>query len=589
MKRSNRTLFLLATLFFFHLPLAAQSTYFTHTIAKGETVYAIARIYGVSPQEILALNPDAQNGIQTGTQLRIPQKQAGQQGKRFHTIAAGETLYRITQLYKVSATDICNANPGLSAENFQAGKVIVIPATTAVPAATVATPKPADRTDSRPQGLANSNCREMHKVARKETIAGIARQYGISERELMTANPEMKQPGYKLKKGTFVCIPYPRPVQKPEPPAPSNAELFPAKATAAPMARIRMGVILPLKEKNNRGAKMVEFYQGLLLAVDSVKNEGTSIDIHTFDSGSSLADMQKLLTNPSLASLDIIFGPLHTNQLTPLSRFCKEHKIKLMVPFTVHSDEFYSNPYIYAINMTKSDMYDAVNESALTRFANYNHVIIDAQDNDTDGQHFVSGMQKALSGKGINTRTLPLQADDAALIQALNPFRNNLLIPNSSSIKTLNLLFPKLKRIAKEHPEYRISLLGSPEWQTYTASQLTNFYAFNTYVITSFYRNPLNAQTGRFEKKFQYWFKKPLLNAFPRFGMLGFDAGYYFLHGMARYGASFNDRMPGLKVNPYQHAFRFQRVSNWSGFINRKIQLIHYTPEQTIELIDVQP
>lgn len=589
MKRSNRTLFLLAALLFSHLHLAAQSPYFTHTIAKGETVYSIARIYGVGPKEILELNPEAQAGIQAGAQLRIPQKQAGQKNKRFHTIAAGETLYRITQIYKVSATDICSANPGLSAENFQAGKVIVIPEATAAPAVTEPASQPAARTDERPRGLANSNCREMHKVARKETIVGIARQYGISEEELITANPEMAQRGYKLKKGTFVCIPYARPAQKPTPATPSNAELFPAKAKATPMARIRMGVILPLKEKSNRGAKMVEFYQGLLLAADSVRNEGTSVDIHAFDSGSSLADMQKLVANPALASLDVIFGPLYTNQLTTLSRFCKEHKIKLVVPFTVQSDEFYSNPYIYAVNMTKSDMYSSVNELAPTRFANYNHVIIDAQEDDADCQAFVSGMQKALGTKGITTRTLSLQADDAALEQALNPFRDNLLIPNSSSIKTLNQLFPRLNKFIKEHPEYRISLLGSPEWQTYTTSQLTNFYAFNTYVITSFYRNPLNSQTGLFEKKFRYWFRKPMMNAFPRFGMLGFDAGYYFLHGMARYGASFNDQMPALKVNPYQHTFRFQRASNWSGFINRKIQLIHYTPDQTIELIDVQP
>ena len=43
--------------------------------------------------------------------------------------------------------------------------------------------------------------REMHKVKKKETIFGIARDYGLTVDQLMKANPEMSQPGYELKKG----------------------------------------------------------------------------------------------------------------------------------------------------------------------------------------------------------------------------------------------------------------------------------------------------------------------------------------------------------------------------------------------------
>ena len=46
----------------------------------------------------------------------------------FHTIQSGETLYKLTQRYGVTAQRICQANPGLSAENFRIGQVIVIPA-----------------------------------------------------------------------------------------------------------------------------------------------------------------------------------------------------------------------------------------------------------------------------------------------------------------------------------------------------------------------------------------------------------------------------------------------------------------------------
>ena len=46
----------------------------------------------------------------------------------------------------------------------------------------------------------------MHKVKRKETVFSVSREYGISEQELIAANPELKK---GMKKGQYLCIPYP--------------------------------------------------------------------------------------------------------------------------------------------------------------------------------------------------------------------------------------------------------------------------------------------------------------------------------------------------------------------------------------------
>ena len=54
----------------------------------------------------------------------------------------------------------------------------------------------------------DESIRGLHKVKRKETIFGISRMYDLSIDELIEANPEMKEPGYELKKGTMLKIPY---------------------------------------------------------------------------------------------------------------------------------------------------------------------------------------------------------------------------------------------------------------------------------------------------------------------------------------------------------------------------------------------
>lgn len=43
-----------------------------HKVKKGETLFGISRQYGVNPDDIVALNPQAMSGVKTGATLRIP-------------------------------------------------------------------------------------------------------------------------------------------------------------------------------------------------------------------------------------------------------------------------------------------------------------------------------------------------------------------------------------------------------------------------------------------------------------------------------------------------------------------------------------
>jgi LysM repeat protein len=57
------------------LPTATSSSE-THVVQQGETLYRIAKLYGVSPQELSDLNKIGSAGIKVGQELKIPQKAA---------------------------------------------------------------------------------------------------------------------------------------------------------------------------------------------------------------------------------------------------------------------------------------------------------------------------------------------------------------------------------------------------------------------------------------------------------------------------------------------------------------------------------
>ena len=272
-------------------------------------------------------------------------------------------------------------------------------------------------------------------------------------------------------------------------------------------------------------------------------------------------------------------------QIAPLSKFCQQHHIKLVVPFSSLGDNVYENPYYYAINPPKSYQFAETSRLTTELFGKDNVIFLEGTENDKDAAAFIDATRKRLQQNGSKANRLKLNDDEIKWMEAMTQYKDNVIIPNSSGIKLLNQLFPKLKEFTKKNPEYRIKLVGYPEWQTYASNHLENFYQFNTYAYSSFFRNPLNGNADEFENAYQKAFHTPTLVSWPRFGMLGFDTAIYFLKGISTYGEAFDQHLSQIVTTSYQHRFDFQRISNWSGFINREVEFIHYSPSHSIELI----
>ena len=83
---------------------------------------------------------------------------------------------------------------------------------------------------------------------------------------------------------------------------------------------IRVGVMLPLHNINGDGKRMIEYYRGILMACDSLKQSGISVDIHAWNAAED-ADIIQILHDNDAARCDIIFGPLYSRQMQAMSDF----------------------------------------------------------------------------------------------------------------------------------------------------------------------------------------------------------------------------------------------------------------------------
>lgn len=596
MRTINRSvcLFLLACICGLTVNAQENQTYILHTIEKGQSLYSIASMYGVSQADIVKMNPGSDEKIYIGHTLRIPRNTTGSQKETFHTIEAGETLYRLTVKYNVSAKAICDANPGLSAENFRIGQVIRIPAPDETPVVSDIdnSSKTADVASEIPAAV-QSRCRDMHKVKRKETIYSISKEYGITEAELIEANPELKGKN-KIKKGSFLCIPYPTTTAnagnaKPQT-IPTNNELFSEnKKEAERISTIKAAVILPFlpdAASRSESARMVEYYEGFLMAVDSLKRSGTSIDLYAYNSGANVNSLNDILSKNEMKNMDIIFGPLQQQQIKPLADFAKKNDIRLVIPFTSKDNTVFRNPAIYQINTPQSYLYSEVYDHFVRQFPNANVIFIEANSKTKDKADFIKGLKDELRNRSIPMATLDEDASVEALKSALKTGRENIFIPTSGSNLVLIKCLPQLTLLVRENPEFSIHMFGYPEWQTYTKDHLESFFELDTYFYSSFYTNDLFPAAKNFTRNYRRWYGKDMDERYPKYGMLGFDTGYFFLKGLARYGSELENNLQRMDFAPIQTGFKFQRVNNWGGFVNKKVFFVRFTKNYELVKLD---
>lgn len=562
-----------------------NQSYFLHTIEKGQSLYSISKMYNVTTTDIIRLNPGCDEKIYAGQTIKIPKGKESQKGETFHTIQAGETLYKLTKKYNISAKAITEANPGLSADNFRIGQVILIPLEQEKKTETTQTPV------EQPviQGPVQSRCKEMHKVKRRETIFSVSREYGISEQELIDANPELKK---GMKRGQLLCIPYPsaktvEPTPKEDIFAipPSNNELFrKSKEMPQEISTIKAALLLPFREDK----RMVEYYEGFLMAVDSLKRTGTSMDLHVYDCGKTESSLNTILAKEEMKSMNIIFGPMHQEQIKPLSTFAEKNDIRLVIPFSSKGEEVFNNPAIYQINTPQSYLYSEVYDHFTRQFPNAHVIFIEPTSPDKDKAEFISGLKQELKDKGISTKTVSENDTKEILQGALHKDKENIFIPTSGKNVLLIKVLPQLVMLVRENTEQNIHLFGYPEWQIYTIDHLESFFELDTYFYSSFYMNTLFPAAVQFTNAYHKWYSKDLVSKYPSYAMLGFDTGYFFLKGLSRYGSELENKLPKMNLTPIQTGFKFERVNNWGGFINKKVFFIRFTKNFELVKLDFE-
>ncbi len=580
-----------------------------HVVKNKETLYGISKQYGVTPEQLCEWNPSAQDGIRPGQRLivsapvsvpseSVPAAELVPAMKK-HVIGEGETLYGIARANGTTVDAILAANPGLDRERYSSGTVILLPeaGNDESLVALVDAPQPAvvdvpKKESSEPEEMpvnevpvvqepvtqvpVPENKKEVYKVKNKDTFFSIAREYGISVEELEAANPDV----ISLRKGMELVIPKSGDAAE-ENPVAMQPGFEPVEEVSEVSGSMTIAVTLPFmlsNEEQSRQAQLyTEFYKGFLVAVDSMRNCGTAINILTFDS-SDAGGIASIIANPQLAEANVIIASDNEGQLNALADYGRNHNIDVLNLFVVKDEAYLTNPRLMQGNIPHHDMYRKAINGILKNLGSHTPVILTRNNGEKDKEEYVEMLKVELASRGIDYKEIFFDGTmNGSALDELDINGQYAFIPNSGKQVELNRVLPAIIEFKEKslNPD-PVKVFGYPEWITFRGETLANMHKANTTVYSRFFTDPDDATVKNIEKKYVEWYGAPMANFMPRQGLFGFDAGMFIINWL-RSGSENPVKWEGV-----QNGFDFEQIPA-GGNVNSKLYFINYRPSGLID------
>ncbi len=328
-----------------------------HKTKKKETLYSIARKYKVTVDEVKKYNAFLdEDPLRKGDILKIPQpapktnkiirKLGGgkkeentttvslnnAKATKIYTVQAKDTRYGIARKFGITIPELENMNPNLG-EDFPIGIQILVPAVIS-------------------DESSNTDIKfKLYQVMPKETVYSLTRRFEISSDSLAVLNPTIKD---GLKAGMILRLPNLDDFNLSDTGVIMDLEnrvSYPEEKTIALMLpfgtdKVDFEEEEAIKEhiKKSKVVRLtIDFYSGVLLALDAAKQKGISVNLNVYDTQKSDAVVAKLIKNKAIEASDAVIGPLYKKNVEKAASILESSKTPVLSPISNKVNAQYKN------------------------------------------------------------------------------------------------------------------------------------------------------------------------------------------------------------------------------------------------------
>ena len=351
-----------------------------------------------------------------------------------------------------------------------------------------------------------------------------------------------------------------------------------AAADTLPAERVRKR-ILP------KSTQFVYFYEGFLMAVDSLKKEGYKIDLHVYDTEKNTEKMYRITEQINALSPDLIIGPVYASEYRVIAENLVNKNIPLVYPLSSRSENFSRYPNFLQVNPSFDVLAGEMARWIATQSGQANIISLSWDGNEFSDEQTLSELteKKLFTGKlqqipTINFYKWDFQEEQMEAFKLiLNPDQENIIILPSSKEADVSKMLPVLSAFADE---FRITVLGFPEWQNFTSVDHETFYKLNVKLFAYSYIDNLSEKGRHFADTYRsYFYTEPhsLTNK-------AYDLGLYFIPLAAKFGNRMLDAVAFCEREGLFSRFRFARTCQECGRENYGLYIVNYGSDYRLKI-----
>lgn len=316
--------------------------YYVHSVEQGQTLYSIARTYNVTVDDILAAN----EGLTVSTlrydqtiyvpvvelskreQKRLKKEAKSAPDEVLHTVQPGETVYSLSRRFRLSEEQFMAINNLSSPADLKAGMSVRTAVQGAGEDVTVAEQKPSDQ---HPESEVATSLQSVD-TARYDTALYEAMSRQEAQKLVDTMMVDKETYAYLFGDETSLT----------DSVQPLDIEFLRLGENNV----LKAALMMPFHAKGKVNPNAVDFYRGMLVAMEELKKEGMSIELSVFDTENSVPRIKELLAyEDGLLDANIIFGPVYEDEVRHVLPLAEDNHIPLVTPFADMSN--ISSPVLF--------------------------------------------------------------------------------------------------------------------------------------------------------------------------------------------------------------------------------------------------
>ena len=228
---------------------------------------------------------------------------------------------------------------------------------------------------------------------------------------------------------------------------------------------VELALMLPFEsqqtKRSGNAERMMEFYQGALLALHDLQNDSTLFRLRVYDTERSERRVKALCDSTELDSVKGILGLIYPIQIERMAEWCAIHQVPLLLPFSDDID-LATHPQVLQFNSTDLQEADSLCQWLQARASNTHVVAVEVREADLSAS--VRTLRKRMKAHNIPFQGLALRdlvTDSCAY--AMDRTKENIIILHTDRFQQARMLLPHLAKLREDG--YKVRIVSQYSWQ----------------------------------------------------------------------------------------------------------------------------